>query len=68
MNLIEGIQAEQKRFREELIPAYESIGGEGKFALLFVLKPLLIQSDVAIACGDVTAMVKVLAEMRAVQA
>lgn len=64
MNLIEGIQEQQKRFREELIPAYESIGNAGQFALQLTLRPLLARSEKAIASDDVLEMLRVCQEMR----
>jgi hypothetical protein len=66
-NLIEAIQQQQARFRDVLIPAYTEIGNAGKFCLLFVIKPLMVQADVAIATGDVVKMVEVLKEMQEVK-
>lgn len=66
-NLIEGIQEQQKRFHEVVIPAYESIGPSGQFALQCVIRPLLVLADVAIATGDVVAMVRVCKEMQDVK-
>jgi hypothetical protein len=63
-NLIEGIQEQQKRFREELIPAYESIGLAGQFALQLTLRPLLAESEKALASGDVVQMLSVCKQMQ----
>jgi hypothetical protein len=63
-NLIEGIQEQQQRFREEIIPAYESIGASGQLALQLLLRPLLARSERAIASGDVVEMLCVCKEMQ----
>jgi hypothetical protein len=67
MNLIEAIQQQQTRFRDELIPAYEEIGTAGQFALQLTLKPLLTASEQAIASGDAVDMIRVLQQMRDVK-
>lgn len=63
-NLIEGIQEQQKRFREQLIPTYESLGLAGQFALQLTLRPLLDESEKAIASGDVVQMLSVCKQMQ----
>jgi hypothetical protein len=67
MNLIEGIQQQQKRFREVVIPAYQEIGQAGLPALELLLKPLLERSEKAIASGDVVEAVRVYKEMQDVE-
>lgn len=67
MNIIEGIQQQQKRFREVVIPAYQSIGVAGVPAIELLLKPLLARSEKAIASGDVVEAVRVYKEMQDVE-
>jgi hypothetical protein len=67
MNLIEGIQQQQKRLREEIIPMYQEIGISGLPALQIIIRPLLDQSEKAIASGDAIEMICVLELMREVE-
>lgn len=56
MNLIEGIQKEQKRVREELIPEYEAIGSAGALGVSMMIVSIA-NADRAIAAGDTVAMI-----------
>jgi hypothetical protein len=55
-NIIEGIQDQQKRLREEIIPVYESIGVAGKSAL-FMISLAMKKADEAVATGDTIGMI-----------
>jgi hypothetical protein len=55
-NIIEGIQEECKRVREELIPRYESIGPSGMFGRA-MLAMAVNEGEAAIASGDVVRMI-----------
>ena len=57
MNLLEGIQKEQKRLREELIPLYETIGPAGIVGIA-MMKASIDGGDRAIASGDVVEMLR----------
>jgi len=61
MNLIEGIQQEQKRVRE-LLTMYEEIP-QGAFGAI-MLKQVIAESEKAIASGDIVLMVQCLAELK----
>lgn len=51
MNLIEGIQEEMNRVRNELLPQYEAIGPAGMFGVAEI-KGAIKQGEQAIASGD----------------
>jgi hypothetical protein len=65
MNLIEGIQAECNRIRDESIPAYSDpmLRGAGAFAIA-MMKADITMGEQAIASGDVVLMVKVLERLK----
>lgn len=67
MNLIEGIQREQKRLREVVIPAYISIGRAGIPALALIIEPALKASEKAIASGDVVEMMRAYQDMESIE-
>ena len=52
MNLIEGIQTECNRLRDEALPLYEQIGPAGAFARA-VIRQAITEGEAAIASGDV---------------
>lgn len=55
-NIIEGIQRQQARLREEIIPAYQSLGPCGAIAL-YVMNTAMKRADEAIATGDTVGMI-----------
>jgi hypothetical protein len=57
VNLIEGIQEQTRRVRDELIPMYESIGPAGAFAIA-MMRAALKEGEAAIASNDVVRMVR----------
>jgi hypothetical protein len=61
-NVIEGIQRQCNRVRDELLPAYESIGPAGKFGAA-MLKLAVKNGEAAIASGDVVQMVAAYKEL-----
>ena len=63
MNLIEAIQERCNVLRDEYIPAYESIGASGMFAVA-LMKSTIREAETAIATGDTVNMVKYLQELR----
>lgn len=63
MNLIEGIQAECRRVREELVPRYEALGTVGVVGKTLILWEVE-EGEAAIASGDVTRMVVALRGLR----
>jgi hypothetical protein len=64
VNLIEGIQAECNRIRDEAIPIYESLpGGAGRWAVL-LMRGDIAMAEEAIASGDAVLMVTVLARIK----
>jgi hypothetical protein len=63
VNLIEELQAEVRRVRDEVIPAYRAIGAAGRFGLI-LLEHSAKQGEAAIAEMDTVGMVKALAELR----
>lgn len=67
MNLIEGIQKQQKRLREVVIPAYKSIGISGVPALVLIIEPALKASEKAIASGDVVEMLRAYQDMESIE-
>ena len=62
MNLIEGLQEEQKRCRD-LLKEYEAIGFPGVFASTMI-KQAIVKADNTIATGDVIAMLKSYEELK----
>lgn len=56
MNIIEGIQQQCNRVRDELLTAYESIGPVGNFGKA-MLKLAIQEGEDSIASGDVVRMV-----------
>lgn len=65
MNLIEGIQAECNRIREESIPAYSDplLRGAGSMAIA-LMRADITMGEQAIASGDIVLMVKALARLK----
>ena len=63
MNLLEGIQKEQKRLREELIPLYERIGPAGIVGIV-MMKASIDGGDRAIASGDVVEMLRACGDLQ----
>ncbi len=59
MNIIEAIQAQCRRVRENLLPAYAEIGPAGHFDAA-VLKLAVQEGEAAIASGDAVRMVQAL--------
>lgn len=57
MNLIEGIQQQCKRLRDELIPMYQECGPAGGFAIA-MMRASITTAESAIANGDTIAMLK----------
>lgn len=55
-NLVEGIQQQCNRVRDELIPMYEEIGPAGIFGKI-MLQAAIREGEAAIASGDVVQMV-----------
>lgn len=66
MNLIEAIQAECNRIRDESIPAYAGplLNGAGSLAIT-MMRADIAMGEQAIASGDVVLMVKVLERLKA---
>lgn len=63
-NVIEGIQRECKRLREEVIPVYSSLeGGVGTPAIL-MMQTVMAEAESAIAMGDLVRMVTALAALK----
>lgn len=56
-NLVEGIQAQCNRVRDELLPVYDSLGPVGAFGAL-MLREAVKEGEAAIASNDVVRMVK----------
>lgn len=65
-NIIEGIQEECRRVREQLLPAYADIGPAGAFGSL-MLKQSVARGEAAIASGDAVEMVRALEDLRGCQ-
>ena len=55
MNLIEGIQEQCRRVREDLLPAYVELGPVGTFGAT-MLKLAVTEGEAAIASGDTIRM------------
>lgn len=55
MNLIEGIQQQCNRVREDLLPAYDKLGPVGTFGAA-MLRNAIREGEGAIASGDVMRM------------
>lgn len=66
MTLGEALPAEMARVRDELIPAYQSIGPAGAFGLL-MLRQALDRAAKAMAEGDVVAMLRAYQELKECQ-
>lgn len=66
MNLIEAIQAECNRIRDESIPAYSDpiLAGAGWFAVI-MMRADIVLGEQAIASGDALLMIKVLERLKA---
>lgn len=62
MNLIEGIQEQCKRVRDELLPLYEELGPVGAFGAA-MLKQAVTEGEAAIASGDVVRMLAAYKEL-----
>ena len=62
-NIIEGIQAECRRVREQLVPAYEEIGPVGAFGKAMILAAVQ-EGEAAIASGDTIRMMQALVALR----
>lgn len=62
MNLIEGIQAQQKRVREDVIPVYEALGAPAGIAVA-LMRAAIAAGDKAIASGDVIQMLAAHADL-----
>lgn len=63
MSLAEALPHEIKRLREEVIPAYRSIGTPGNFAVA-MMEFRITQAEEAIAQGDVVAMLRLYSELK----
>ena len=63
MNVIEAIQAKCEELRTEYIPAYESIGVPGTFAVI-MMRESIKKAEQAIATGDTIQMIASLQELR----
>ena len=63
MNVIEAIQAKCEELRTEYIPAYESIGARGTFAVI-MMRESIKKAEQAIAAGDTIQMIASLQELR----
>lgn len=66
MNLIEGIQAEQKRVRKNVLPHYEDFAKDNPIGNISIqlISHSLDAGDRAIASGDVQLMLISLAELK----
>jgi len=63
MNLIEAIQDRCNFIRKQIIPAYIAIGLNGSIGKI-LLENDIKQAEAAIASGDVTRMISILASLR----
>ena len=61
-NLIEGIQKECDRLRNDLIPQYQTIGSAGAIGIAF-MKATIKTAEQAVASGDTVAMVRAYKEL-----
>lgn len=66
MNLVEGLQYEIKRAKEELIPEYEKLGQGGLFVLAW-LPYLVSEAEKALSVGDAVEMLKYYQELTMVE-
>lgn len=63
VNLAEALTAEARRVRDVVIPAYQSIGAAGAFALIGMRRDL-DAAMAAAAAGDVAEMLRALEALR----
>ena len=62
-NIIDGIQQECNRVRDQLLPAYREIGPAGTFGIL-VLTKAIEEGEAAIASGDIVRMIAAYKELK----
>jgi len=65
-NIVEGIQREQKRCREELLPEYDALGAVGAFGAMMI-RADIEEGDKAIASGDVILILQAFARLKECQ-
>ena len=63
MNLVEAVQKECNRIKEEYIPAYGEIGRAGKHAIR-MMKESITLAEAAVASGDAVDCLTALTDLR----